>query len=289
MSEYSKSTDLNKLWAATGTILTPSDAKITQGNIAEKPLHEYFNWWMYRNDLFNAHINQHGYPMWDSVTEYIAEKSYVMHTNGTIYRCILTHTNQAIPNATYWEIAFGDYGYSYSKAESDNLYLAKTNDLSDLSNTNTARTNLSVYSIAQVNTLTAQATETVRGTAEVATSVEARAFTSDTVMITPSKLNLAFKGGNQNLSTNGYQVFPGGLIVQWGVTSTMNNNATLSVTLPVAYTTTNFGVIASRIRVSGQNASSIQSISTTSFNILNYESYTGSGGQSIYYWWSIGY
>lgn len=190
MAEYTKPSDLNKRWASSATspdITTPGDVKISTGNIVEKPAYDYFNWWMGRVDTFNAFMNQHGYPTWDASTEYIAEKSYVMHSNGTIYRCIQTHTNQTIPNASYWEIAFGDYGTSYTKAESDTLYLVKSANLSDLTNTNTARSNLSVYSIAAVDTLTAQATETVRGTAEVATAAEAQALSSDTVMITPNK------------------------------------------------------------------------------------------------------
>lgn len=283
MAEITKPSGLNKIWAATGVISTPSDLKISTGNIVEKPAYDYFNFWQNRVDTFNAFMNQHGFPTWDANTEYQAEKSYVMHSNGTVYRCISTHTNQAIPNATYWEIAFADYGSSYTKVEADAKYLTRAKNLSDVSNVNTARTNLSVYSISQVDSLVAQATETVRGTAEVSTSAEAQALSSDTVMITPNKLDMAFKGSNQSLSSSGYQKLPGGLIIQWGSVS-ITAYSTATFTLPITFPTA--GLAASATAIISDNTYALVSFpSTSQIRIKNVQ---GSGVETFKYI-AIGY
>lgn len=59
------------------------------------------------------------------------------------------------------------------------------------------------------------ASTTVKGIAQVATTAEAQAWVSDADMMTPLKLAQAFQTANQNLSSNGFQKFPGGLIIQW--------------------------------------------------------------------------
>ena len=59
------------------------------------------------------------------------------------------------------------------------------------------------------------ATETRAGLLEIATDSEARAFTANKA-IDGAKLVSALTGSNQSIATNGYQKFPGGLIMQWG-------------------------------------------------------------------------
>lgn len=68
-----------------------------------------------------------------------------------------------------------------------------------------------------------------------ASTVEAQAWTSDTVAITPLKLAEALKGANQSLTSNGYQKLPGGLIVQWIVNT--SSNAYRTVSWPIAFPT----------------------------------------------------
>lgn len=93
MPEINKPSDINKIWAAGGDIVTPADTKINNGWVEEIPPHEYENYIQNKQDLAIAHINQHGIAVWDAVTEYQAGKSYVTGSNGKIYLCITTNTN----------------------------------------------------------------------------------------------------------------------------------------------------------------------------------------------------
>lgn len=93
MAEINKPTGLNKIWASTGNIAVPTDSKIGTGWVEEIPPHEYENYIQNRQDLGIAHINQHGIAIWDSVTEYQANKSLVQGSNGKIYKSTTTHRN----------------------------------------------------------------------------------------------------------------------------------------------------------------------------------------------------
>lgn len=184
MAVISKPTDINKVWASAGDVLTPSDTKIATGWQVEIPPRQYFNYIDQKQDYAIAHINQHGVAVWDNLTEYQANKSYTQGpTNGTIYRCVSTHTNQNpetdLTN-TYWQIAFAGAGDFYTKTETDNLYLAKSQNLADLPNPATARTNLSVYSQAQTYTKIEVDAKTT-----VASQAQAEGGASNTVIMTP--------------------------------------------------------------------------------------------------------
>lgn len=225
MAEQLKPSDINKVWASGGDVLTPTDSKITTGWEVEIPPRQFFNWLDNRQDRAISHINQHGVCVWDNVTEYQANKSYVQGpTNGTIYRCVATHAAQNpetdVTN-TYWQVAFAGAGDFYSKTETDSKYLSKTQNLSDLPNAATARTNLDVYSKGETYTKAE-----VDGKTTVASAIQAQEQTSNTTLLSPLRLADAFKGANQSLSTNGYQKIPGGLIIQWFTAAESNNNST---------------------------------------------------------------
>jgi hypothetical protein len=164
-----------------------------------------------------------------------------MGSDGIIYRTLTTNTNQN-PTTTvgvHWEIAFADSGAFYTKTESDANYLAKAQNLADLPNTATARTNLSVYSQAQTYTKTE-----VDGKTTVASAAQAQAFTSNTTLVTPLRLAESFVGSNQQTGFNGFQTLPGGIILQWvEFTFTGVGAGTQSVTLPKPLTTAYFCVI----------------------------------------------
>ncbi len=82
----------------------------------------------------------------------------------------------------------------------------------------------------------AQATETVLGTAEIASIVESYTGTDDLRIVTPLKLNEFFKNVNRSLGTSGYQRFgpSGSTVIQWG-TASVNADSNLLVSLPIAF------------------------------------------------------
>lgn len=76
------------------------------------------------------------------------------------------------------------------------------------------------------------ATETRSGLIELATAAEAQALTDAVRALSPARLASAFGGSNQSLAASGYQKLPSGLIVQWGIyTATGSTSGTISMPL----------------------------------------------------------
>jgi len=95
--------------------------------------------------------------------------------------------------------------------------------------------------IAALAALATQATEIKLGTAKIATQAQFDAGTDDTTIVTPKKLRQGFMA---NLSPNGYQKYPSGLIEQWGAVS-VTDNAEVNVVLPTAFPNAIFGATVS--------------------------------------------
>lgn len=242
MAEINKPSDINKIWASAGDVLAPSDSKISTGWQVEIPPRQFFNYIDNKQDAAIAHINQHGIPVWDNVTEYqyslSGTKSICMGSDGTVYRAKQLNINQnpvTDTSDTYWEIAFANTGDFYTQTQSDARYLQKSANLSDLTNTATARANLSVYSQAQTYTKTEIDAKTT-----VASTAQAQAQASNTVLISALRLNEAFQGANQSLTSPGYQKLPGGLIIQWGLLAA--GSATLTFPIPFPNNTLSFNM-----------------------------------------------
>ena len=85
MTEITKPSDINKIWATGGVKTSPTDTKISTGWIVEEPPREFFNWLDGKQDQAIAHNNQHGINVWDSSTNYLGAKSFVQGSNGQIY------------------------------------------------------------------------------------------------------------------------------------------------------------------------------------------------------------
>lgn len=66
-----------------------------------------------------------------------------------------------------------------------------------------------VYTKAQVDAKTT-----------IASTAQAQAQTNNTTLISPLRLAEAFSGTKHSLSQSGHQIFPGGLILQWGIAVT---------------------------------------------------------------------
>jgi hypothetical protein len=97
-----------------------------------------------------------------------------------------------------------------------------------------------------IKTAIGVATDTVTGVARVATQAEVNSGTGTNTIVTPARMRLGFA---ISLAANGYIAFPtwmGGLIIQWGITSSVtisNTSATTSATLPIAFPSTFYRVV----------------------------------------------
>lgn len=224
--------DLSLIWAVAGDILKPSDSKIQGGWSAEIPPRQWFNWLDNRQDQAIAHINQHGIAVWDAVTQYQANLSYVQGSNGTIYKCLITNTNvnPVGDNTNSWRVAFLD------------------------------------------------STSGVGPT--VATAAQSRAQTDNSVFISPLQLANAFTGTKQNLSANGFQVFPGGLILNWGQGDAASST-TATVTYPQAFGTSTFVAMAIDAGSSNRTISNTSRSKTTA-------TFQFSGSANSFYWIALG-
>lgn len=272
MSQILKPTNLSLTWASGGDVLNPGDTKYATGWQVEIPPRQWFNYLDNRQDTALAHINQHGISVWDSVTEYQYSvggvKSLVMGSNGTIYRALTVNTNQnpTTTVGTHWEIAFANAGDFYTKVQSDANYLAKAQNLFDLPNLATARTNLNVYSKAETYTKTETDAKTT-----VASTAQAQDQTSNTTLITPLLLARAFQGSNHSLAANGFQKLPGGLILQWGTANINYNQTNNVVNLPISFTSQNLVVLATvktSSAASGVYVPNVHTFTASSFTVL---------------------
>lgn len=106
MSEITKPSDLNTIWASGGDKLDPGTTKYQTGWGAELPPRQWENFVQNKQDQAIAHINQHGIPVWDNATEYQANKSYVQGSDGRIYKALTTNTNTdpVTDLGTNWEM-----------------------------------------------------------------------------------------------------------------------------------------------------------------------------------------
>ena len=276
MAQILKPTNLSLTWASGGDILNPGDTKYATGWQVEIPPRQWFNYLDNRQDTALAHINQHGVAVWDELTEYQGNKSYVQGlTTGAVYRSKQTHINQDPEldvGEVYWEFAFASPGDFYTKVQADALYLAKASNLDDLPNTATARTNLSVYSQAQTYTKTEVDNKTT-----VASTAQAQAQSSNATLLTPLRLTEAFQGSNQQTGVSGFQKLPGGYIIQRG-TVTQNTQTTVLYNFPVTFPTACRAIVAckgSSILLTGEFSVGAEALSLSQFNITNTSASSG--------------
>jgi hypothetical protein len=102
----------------------------------------------------------------------------------------------------------------------------------------------------------------------VAPGTSGNVLTSNGTTWTSAALNF-----DKSLSTNGYQKIPGGLIIQWGITSSISSDGSVTVTLPIAFPNAMLVATASGYNISTSGAAGpsmiTASYSTSSFVIRN--------------------
>jgi hypothetical protein len=127
-----------------------------------------------------------------------------------------------------------------------------------------------------------QATETVQGTAKVATQAVTNAGTDDATIVTPKKLRAGF---SVNLGSPGYVALPtwlGGVIFQWGVVTTSTSGVTQN--FPLSYPTGAYGFWT---MVSGNSSSSAIALAGAPLNASQFQLWSASASPACM-WFSIG-
>lgn len=113
--------------------------------------------------------------------------------------------------------------------------------------------------------------------------------------ISPAKLDAKIGNWDAQLSTNGYQKFPSGLIIQWGRVTGVNAEQNKTVTLPIAFPNAIFTLHGTPLdnRASGDFEVDFYSVacmdtgSLTSFTIINEG--TSVGSNKTLMWQATGY
>jgi Flp pilus assembly pilin Flp len=116
-----------------------------------------------------------------------------------------------------------------------------------------------------------------------ASNTEAQALTSTTKAISPSTLAQAFKGSNQSLAANGYQILPGGTIIQYG--SGVAAGVTATITLPLTFPTACRSVLLTTYNNNGSVDDICELISMSAASFVAFCKYTPGN----FSWLAIGY
>ena len=120
-------------------------------------------------------------------------------------------------------------------------------------------------------TFTGNLTGNVTGNVTGNTSGSSGSCTGNSATVTDGVYTANFTGSNQSKATQGYQKFPGGLIIQWGTSGTISGDSSIAVTFPIAFTSAVYAMTATAIVSSpGRDGSvNVQAITTSGFNLCN--------------------
>jgi len=133
---------------------------------------------------------------------------------------------------------------------------------------------------------TADASETVKGIVELATDGETIAGTDGARSVTPAGL-ASFQ---KSLASNGYQYFPGGLLLQWGVSNVAYDETVTIVNFPLSFPSACLNVTATVNQsspVNGVLVSAVASFNQTSVSILG--EFDVDSASLPTYWQALGY
>jgi hypothetical protein len=93
----------------------------------------------------------------------------------------------------------------------------------------------------------------------------------------------AFVNPANSLGGNGYQKLSSGLILQWGLTTSIANGSALSVTYPTTFASATYSVTATATSNSSANCPVVTSAGTASFSLSNI-----TGVSQTFWWMAVG-
>lgn len=129
--------NLDKVWALSGGVTNPGDAKVAQGWIAEIPTFQNFNYVLQALTKNNLSLAEKGSWAWQAGIDY--EPTAVVNKNGIVYKCVTAHlgSNPQDPELdttnSYWVFGavFGNVDPSTLSVE-DGVLLQNMNPRSGL-------------------------------------------------------------------------------------------------------------------------------------------------------------
>jgi len=236
----------------------------------------------------------------------------------------ITATDGSTDAYNVYEMAlYTSTGVLFAIAGGTTLFLTKATSSSALFSINLAITNVPSGDliIGDTGFSYPQATETVKGVAEIATTAEVTAGTDDTRIVTPLKLaaylpksggtvtgailssvaptasthltNKAYVDGTVSKTTNGYCILPNGLIMQWGKSAASTGEGPISVQFPIPFPSACLNVTATADNTTGLYSGTaydyfaqVSTFNTTTLTLIK----QAAVGQSMsIYWQAIGY
>ena len=163
---------------------------------------------------------------------------------------------------------------------------SKLDDLSDVVVTTPTNGQALVYNGTNfVN----QTVEEPAGIIKISTTAQVSAGTDNSTAVSPAKLKELFVSG-ANMSTNGYQKLPSGLIIQWGEATFRETTGETGevITLPIAFPNA-FLRITGTDGGYGANATGITIISESQFRCWGRVVSSGAFSDTGFHWIAIGY
>lgn len=121
------------------------------------------------------------------------------------------------------------------------------------------------------------ATTSVKGIVQLATAAEVLAGIISTKVPSPAAL-----AGNISLGSSGYYKLPGGLILQWGTTGSINALSAANTSFPTPFATACYSVVV--VPTSNHSGGgAVGTVSTTQFNTFN-----GTSATVSFYFFAVG-
>jgi len=160
-----------------------------------------------------------------------------------------------------------------------------------------ADANVTTAKIADANVTTAKIADANVTFAKLADVIDddTMATATDTTLATSESIK-AYVDGTSDLSTNGYQIFPSGLIMQWGTYNTAGTpSGNVTIDFPIHFTTACLNLSATLRQplgdASGANTVSAEldgSLPLEKFT-LGFDEHDLSAGNKYAWWQAIGY
>jgi hypothetical protein len=126
---------------------------------------------------------------------------------------------------------------------------------------------------------TPDASETVKGLVELATAAETLTGISTTLALTPGGL-----AGNKSLAVSGYYKFPGGLIIQWGLSSVSASTSETTL-FPVTFPSACRSATAAITEASTTAREALKVVLANN----GVQVYNPNAASISFYWFAVGY